>query len=107
MGIFMSDTSGSMRGNGTSYNKFYDVVCIDNIGPRKFKVLQNGTAEGIPMYTNEILPLTIGKKYKAGKVGSYYLVKNDNGDTLNYDIDKFKIFTVKDWRNDQLDKILG
>lgn len=100
------DYSGSMGKKAKEPYVPEDYICVDNSGGRRFVVLQNFTAEGIPMWIHSELPLTIGKKYK--KLYDTYdiTVINDFGEQVEYSRDKFEKITVQNWRDAQLDKLL-
>lgn len=84
------------------------IRCIDNTGSKRYVVLQNFTAVGIPIEYYEMLPLTIGKSYKVLYQDGYEVsIINDLEVKESYSPHLFSKMSVEDWRNTQLEKILG
>lgn len=83
------------------------IRCIDNTGNKRYVVLQNFTAVGIPIEYYETLPLTIGKSYKVLYQSYEVSIINDLGVKESYSPHLFSKISVEDWRNLQLEKILN
>jgi hypothetical protein len=107
--IMVGYTYGMQR--GTKYKDNEYIRCIHNTGYRRFVVLQDNTAVGIPIEFDEIFPLTIGHKYKVihhalSLEDDKVFIENDLGIKENYDPNFFIKLSTEEWRDFQLERLL-
>ncbi len=93
--------------NKLNYEVNEYIRCINNADEKRFLVLQNNTAIGIPIEYNKVLPLTIGKIYKVIHQAYKVLIENDLGIKCSYEPDIFTKISVEERRDFQLKKILN
>jgi len=102
----MVATYNRHRSNKLNYKKDEYIRCINNTGYRRFVVLQDNTAIGIPIAYDEVLPLTIGKRYKVIYQAYKVLIENDLGIKCSYEPHIFTKMSVEEWRDFQLERLL-
>lgn len=102
----VASTYNRPTSNNLNYKRDEYIRCTNNTGDKRFVVLQNNTAIGIPIEYNEVLPLTIGKRYKVIYQAYKVLIENDLGIKCSYEPGIFTKMSVEEWRDFQLERLL-